>query len=242
MSFNGYTNIPDWMLSLELDVYETIILAVIYGFSQDGESTYKGTQQYLADKAKCSKRKVGNALVSLVEKKFIEKIDVDIRGIHLCEYKVTDMCIMCKGVAPHATGGIAPGAGGVAPHATNIIDNINISPMEINNKGKRFDFKNSLIEIGVSPEVADDWMQVRKAKRASNTETAFKRIKNEIDKSGLSANECITIAVARSWQGFQADWVANQQRSRPTGRMSVLDNNRMVAEELMRMANMEETS
>ena len=239
MSFNGYTNIPDWMLSLELDVYETIILAVIYGFSQDGESTYKGTQQYLADKAKCSKRKVGNALVSLVEKKFIEKIDVDIRGIHLCEYKVTDMCTMCKGVAPHATGGIAPGAGGVAPHATNIIDNINISPMEINNKGKRFDFKKSLIEIGVSPEVADDWMQVRKTKRASNTETAFRRIKNEIDKSGLSANECITIAVARSWQGFQADWVANQQRSRPTGRVSVLDNNRMVAEELMRMANME---
>ena len=117
-----------------------------------------------------------------------------------------------------------------------------ISPTEINNKGKRFNFKNSLIEIGVSPEVADDWMQVRKAKRASNTETAFRRIKNEIDKSGLSANECITIAVARSWQGFQADWVANQQRSRPAGRMSVLDNNRMVAEELMRMANMEETS
>ena len=241
MSFNGYTNIPDWMLSLELDVYETIILAVIYGFSQDGESTYKGTQQYLADKAKCSKRKVGNALVSLVEKKFIEKIDVDIRGIHLCEYKVTDICTMCKGVAPHATGGVAPGAGGIAPHATNIIDNINISPMEINNKGKRFDFKKSLIEIGVSPEVADDWMQVRKTKRASNTETAFRRIKNEIDKSGLSANECITIAVARSWQGFQADWVANQQRSRPTGRVSVLDNNRMVAEQLMRMAGMEET-
>lgn len=241
MSFNGYTNIPDWMLSLELDVYETIILAVIYGFSQDGESTYKGTQQYLADKAKCSKRKVGNALVSLVEKKFIEKIDVDIRGIHLCEYKVTDMCTMCKGVAPHATGGVAPGARGVAPHATNIIDNINISPTEINNKGKRFDFKKSLIEIGVSPEVADDWMQVRKTKRASNTETAFRRIKNEIDKSGLSANECITIAVARSWQGFQADWVANQQRQRPTGKMSVLDNNRMVAEQLMRMAGMEET-
>ena len=118
-------------------------------------------------------------------------------------------------------------------------NDINISPTEINNKGKRFDFKKSLIEIGVSPEVADDWMQVRKAKRASNTETAFRRIKNEIDKSGLSANECITIAVARSWQGFQADWVANQQRSRPTGRVSVLDNNRMVAEELMRMANME---
>ena len=131
--------------------------------------------------------------------------------------------------------------GGVKMTPNNIND-INISPMEINNnKGKRFDFKNSLIGIGVSPEVADDWMQVRKAKRASNTETAFKRLVSEIEKSGLSANECITIAVSRSWQGFQADWVANQQRQRPTGKMSVLDNNRMVAEQLMRMAGMEET-
>jgi hypothetical protein len=240
MSFNGYTNIPDWMLSLELDVYETIILAVIYGFSQDGESTFKGTQQYLADKAKCSKRKVGNALVNLVDRKLIQKIDVDIRGIHLCEYKVTDTCTMCKGIAPHATGGVAPGAGGIAPHATNIIDNINISPTEINNK-KRFDFKRSLIELGVSPEVAEDWMQVRKMKRASNTETAFKRLVSEIEKTGLSANECITIAVSRSWQGFQAEWVANQQWQRAAGKMSVLDNNRMVAEQLMRMAGMEET-
>lgn len=235
MGYNGYTNIPDWMLSLELDVYETIILAVIYGFSQDGESTYKGTQQYLADKAKCSKRKVGTALVNLVNRKLIQKIDVDIRGIHLCEYKVTDICTMCKGIAPHATGGVAPDAGGIAPHATNNIDNINISPTEINNKGKRFDFKQSLIEIGVAPEVAEDWMQVRKAAKATNTETAFNRIKHEIEKSGLSANECITIAVSRSWRGFQADWVANQMRQRPQARMSVLDNNRMVAEELMRM-------
>lgn len=241
MNFNGYTNIPDWMLSLELDVYETIILAVIYGFSQDGESTYKGTQQYLADKAKCSKRKVGTALVNLVEKKLIQKIDVDIRGIHLCEYKVTDICTMCKGIAPHATGGVAPDAGGIAPHATNIIDNINISPTEINNKGKRFDFKKSLIEIGVSPEVAEDWMHVRKTLKAANTETAFNRIVHEIQKSGLSANECITIAVSRSWRGFQADWVANVQRQRPQAKMSVLDNNRMVAEELMRMAGMEDT-
>ena len=37
MDLKGYTNIPDWMLSLDLDVYETIILAVIYGFSQDGD-------------------------------------------------------------------------------------------------------------------------------------------------------------------------------------------------------------
>ena len=84
-------------------------------------------------------------------------------------------------------------------------------------------------------------MHVRKTKRAANTETAFNRIVHEIQKSGMSANECITIAVSRSWQGFQADWVANQQRQGATGKVSVLDNNRMVAEQLMRMAGMEET-
>ena len=82
-------------------------------------------------------------------------------------------------------------------------------------------------------------MQVRKAAKATNTETAFNRIKHEIEKSGLSANECITIAVSRSWRGFQADWVTNM-RQRPAGRVSVLDNNRMVAEELMRMSMMME--
>ena len=43
MSEKGYTTIPDWMLSLDLDIYEVIILAVIYGFSQDGESWRSST-------------------------------------------------------------------------------------------------------------------------------------------------------------------------------------------------------
>ena len=49
MELRGYTNIPDWMLAFDLDVYETIIYAVIYGFSQDGTSTFSGSQKYLAE-------------------------------------------------------------------------------------------------------------------------------------------------------------------------------------------------
>lgn len=88
MEFKGYTNIPDWMLSLDLDVYETLILAVIYGFSQDGESTFAGSQNYLAGKAKCSRRKVAMALSHLVEMGIVKKVDKEVRGIRLCEYKV----------------------------------------------------------------------------------------------------------------------------------------------------------
>lgn len=118
----GFTTIPDWMLDLELDIYETMVYATIFGFSQDGETTFKGSQAYLARKAKCSKRKVANALGVLLERGLIKKIDVDIRGIHLCEY----YCTICKG--------IAPGARGDECGATkNIVENINIKERE--NKG-----------------------------------------------------------------------------------------------------------
>jgi DNA-binding MarR family transcriptional regulator len=108
------------------------------------------------------------------------------------------------------------------------------------NKG--FDFKKSLIALGVSQQIASDWVSVRKGKKATNTETAFKSIEREILKSGRSAEECITIAVENSWSGFKAEWLLNQQQRQtpPSGKKSVLQNNMEVAEQLMRMANIGE--
>ena len=140
MNLKGYTNIPDWMLTLDLDVYETIILAVIFGFSQDRDSTFSGSQKYLAIKARCSKRKVANALVKLVSRKLIEKIDTDVRGIHLCEYKATRYCTMCKGDECGAIGGDECGA-------TNNIDKDNIDIYTLSIKGNAKFKKPSLDEI-----------------------------------------------------------------------------------------------
>lgn len=124
MERKGYTIIPDWMLSLDLDVYETIILAIIYGFSQDGESTFSGSIKYLSQKAKCSRRKVTMALPKLVAMGLVFKIDKDVRGLHLCEYRVSPLCM---GSAPHAQGGDAP-------HAHNNIENNNIDINTLSNK------------------------------------------------------------------------------------------------------------
>lgn len=74
---------------------------------------------------------------------------------------------------------------------------------------KGFDFKRALLDLGIEENIVNDWLLVRKQKKATNTETAFKRIKNEIALSGVSANECITIAVERCWMGFKAEWVKN---------------------------------
>lgn len=137
MELKGYTNIPDWMLSLDLDVYETIILAVIYGFSQDGDSTFAGSQSYLAKKAKCTKRKVAMALPNLVEKGLIIKIDRDVRGLHLCEYKVS----------PAFMGDECHAPGGDECHAHNNIENINIDNNSLYKKGSSRFQKPSLDDI-----------------------------------------------------------------------------------------------
>ena len=222
-----YFTILQEMREMGLKGNELIVFAVINGFSQNGNGSFHGSLAALQEMCGISSRHtIIDILKSLMDKGLINKTEVTLNGVKNISYSVC---------AKNAQGGVQKLHRGCAENAHIYIKDINISPTEINNnKGKRFDFKNSLIEIGVSPEVAEDWMQVRKAARATNTETAFNRIKHEIEKSGLSANECITIAVSRSWRGFQADWVANM-RQRPAGRVSVLDNNRMVAEELMRM-------
>ena len=89
--------------------------------------------------------------------------------------------------------------------SSNEDNNISISP-----KPQKFDFRKALLSAGVEPEVADAWMQVRKAKKAVNTEIAWKAISNQIaraEKIGKNANECIRVAVEKSWSGFNADWL-----------------------------------
>ena len=67
----------------------------------------------------------------------------------------------------------------------------------------------ALIDLGVTEQIAKDWLLVRKDKKATNTQTAFNRIVKEIGHCSITPNECITIAVERSWSGFKAEWLDN---------------------------------
>lgn len=77
---------------LKLKGVELIVYAVIYGFSQDGESVFSGSQSYLAKWANASTRSVRLALASLVEKGLISKIDKSVNGVSVAEYAVCDFC------------------------------------------------------------------------------------------------------------------------------------------------------
>lgn len=77
----------------------------------------------------------------------------------------------------------------------------------------RFMFKNALIGLGVKPQTADDWIKVRKAKRAAQTETAFriieKQVKQGMETFGVTADDIIKVAIDRNWQGFKCEWLDN---------------------------------
>jgi hypothetical protein len=78
---------------------------------------------------------------------------------------------------------------------------------EENIKKDVFDFKNSLLDLGIEKQIVSDWLKVRAKKKAVNSETAFKAIKKEIELSGHAANECIKLAAEKSWAGFKSEWI-----------------------------------
>ena len=73
---NEYIVIQDWMIEKhKLKGIQLIVYAVIYGFSQDGESKFTGSSKYLMKWAGCSRTAVINALKELADKGLIIKDD-----------------------------------------------------------------------------------------------------------------------------------------------------------------------
>lgn len=69
--------------------------------------------------------------------------------------------------------------------------------------------------FSVNPEVAADWLAVRKAKHAPLTETAMAGIEREAHAAGMAVCDAIRVCAEQSWQGFKADWYRNLRGTRP---------------------------
>ncbi len=81
-------------------------------------------------------------------------------------------------------------------------------------KGK-FNFANALSFQGVDQKLISEYMEVRKAKKAVNSETAFKSLVSEQQKSGLTLNQVIEHCVVNSWKGFKAEWIKSLNQTKP---------------------------
>lgn len=75
MSDNGsFIVIQNFMRDLGLKGNELLIYAIIYGFSQDGESYFHGSLKYLSEWTGSTERTVQNCLDKLCERGLVEKV------------------------------------------------------------------------------------------------------------------------------------------------------------------------
>lgn len=72
-----------------------------------------------------------------------------------------------------------------------------------------------LIARGVSEQVANDFLKLRKAKKAPLTLTAIEGIQREADKANISIEWALSVCVMKGWQGFDATW--NYPKPEDTG-------------------------
>lgn len=95
----------------------------------------------------------------------------------------------------------------------NSTDSVNVSVNDnviLLEKETKFNFKKKLIDFGFKENLVDDWLKVRRTKKATNTETSFNSFLKEIQKRNCNLNEILEFIVTKNWSGFKWEWYDNE--------------------------------
>lgn len=179
---NNFITIQGWMRNqLNLKGNELLIYALIYGFSQDGESRFKGSRKYIADWCGCSLNTVDRSLGSLVDKGYLAKYPyTDACGNRLVDY----VAIQPPTAEPE------PKTQPKKTRKTNSFDAI----------------IDAYTDDPTTKDLLGAWLQNRKAKRAAMTDRAIQGNINKLDRraqeSHMSVNDYLDEIVCRGWTSF----------------------------------------
>ena len=69
----------------------------------------------------------------------------------------------------------------------------------------------ALENMGVETQLAKDWLQTRKEKRAGSlTQTVITALRREAEKAGLTVPQAVQVAAERGWARFHASYLHNE--------------------------------
>ena len=184
---DNYYQVSGWMLNrLHLKGTELQIYAIIYGFSQDGESKFTGSLQYLCDFTLSSKPTVIKALKGLVDKGYIIKAEKVVNGIKFNEYSA-DLLVVKKlnsggkETLPEVVKKLNSGGKETLPN--NKVYNKDLNNNNINNKEQS---ETVASIIGKAPtelqENLNDFIEMRKKNKSAMTVKAVKLLISKLDK------------------------------------------------------------
>lgn len=221
---NNFVAIQGWMRTrLNLKGNELLIYALIYGFSQDGQSRFTGSRKYIADWCGCSLDTVDRSLSSLVGKGLLAKYPhTDQNGS-----RVVDYASIPTATAPAPAHAPATAAAQATTPSQDPAQDPWASTANADNeqfqtpiaepeakpqpkktrKTKSFD---DIIDAYTSDPTTKDllgaWLQNRKAKRAAMTDRAIQGNIDKLDEcardSRMNVNDYLNEVIRRGWSAF----------------------------------------
>lgn len=216
----NYFQVTGWMLNrLNLKGTALLVYAIIYGFSQDGESSFSGSLRYLCDFTGASKNTVMKALKDLVEQGHVLKTENQVNGVKFCTYQAAPVVqkLHWGGAEIELGGGAETAPGGGAETAPN--------NKSLDNKGS--DNKRDKKAPDPMPETDnlfgtelqaafDDWLRYKIERKDSYTPTGLTNLIGEIRNNAAKHGEeavaaLIRKCIAAGWKGIIFEKLTEEQ-------------------------------
>ena len=88
-----------------------------------------------------------------------------------------------------------------------------------------FSFKQAMLSAGFAADLTEEWLKIRKAKKAINSERAFKIFLEQVQRTGQDKNAILALVVQKQWKGFEANWIQSAQQSHNPQEPVIIDQN-----------------
>lgn len=199
----NYITIQGWMINeLQLKGNDLMVYAIIYGFSQNEEDWYEGSQQYLADWCNSTTRTIRNILQNLINKGFIVKEDVIINNVKFCKYRASNFLTTEK----ISAGDRKNFPRGAEKISYNNIDNNITNKKENIIKEKVYDY-DKLINDNISneelKETIYDFIKMRRTIKSPLTTEALQQLIKRLNRLANNIDEQIEMlnkAILNNWK------------------------------------------
>ena len=185
---NNYIVILDFMVrDLKLKGSELLVYALIYGFSQDGESKYYGSRRYIADWFNCSLPTIDKALNRLLEKGIIFKHEEVINGVKFNRFSASKETL--QGIKNLYRG------------SKETLHNNNIYNTRKENNISKDIFKRKFFEKETLNDLFIEFLEQRKRLKAINSERAITQLLNRLEPyDDLVKEQMIEESLVNSWK------------------------------------------
>ena len=241
MDNTDFITILAWMKHLKASLVEKMVFAIIYGFSKDRRSDFRGSRQYLADWCECSTKTIDRALASLCDARYIIKREEVVKDVKFCRYTVNfdtldkmsipwtkcpeGRAILSKTEDKMSHNNIEDNIDNNIDSSNNAHTRVEAAPLK-DQKKNIFEFGAALVAEGVTADHVARLLEIRKKKRLDNTKKAYDQLIESIhticNMQGVTTDEVVAFMVnpQQNWGAIRPGW-AGVERIKPAVKRSM---------------------